>query len=418
MKKLLPLILFLLSIKVHAQNIGIGTNTPDPSAQLDVSSTQRGFLPPRMTFAQRNAIVNPAAGLIIYCTDCGQGGQLLIFSGGTWSSLQLGSVNVPTANISSLNCAGATNNGTLTAGTAASGVNSVVPYTGGNGGAYTAQSINSTGVTGLTATLAAGTLANGNGNLTYTISGTPATSGTASLALSIGGQSCTLSRTVNLGGQIGATPHTCGVTNVHNPAKTYGTMTDQQGNVYKTIVIGNQEWMAENLKTTLYRNGVAIPNVTNATQWRGLTTGAWCSYNNDAQYDCPYGKMYNWYTVVDSRNLCPTGWHVPSDAEWTTLTNTLGGEGIAGGKMKSTGTQYWLSPNTGATNESGFSGLPGGLRNDDGAFFNLGNYGGWWSSSQDDATIARYRYLDYYFANANGSSNLKANGFSVRCVRD
>jgi len=132
------------------------------------------------------------------------------------------------------------------------------------------------------------------------------------------------------GGQTGITQHTCGATNVHNPDKTYGTMTDQQGNVYKTIVIGTQEWMAENLKTTIYRNGNAIANITDYTQWSGLTTGAWASYANDSQLDCPYGKLYNWYAVADPRHVCPTGWHVPTDGEWTSLTDYLGGEAISG----------------------------------------------------------------------------------------
>jgi uncharacterized protein (TIGR02145 family) len=141
------------------------------------------------------------------------------------------------------------------------------------------------------------------------------------------------------GSQIGSSFHNCGATNVHNPDKTYGTMTDQQGNVYKTIVIGTQEWMAENLKTSIYRNGEAIANVTDGNQWSGLTTGAWCYYENNSQYDCPYGKLYNWFAVSDSRKVCPTGWHVPTQGEWTTLTNYLGGESIAGGKMKSTSSQ-------------------------------------------------------------------------------
>jgi len=102
-------------------------------------------------------------------------------------------------------------------------------------------------------------------------------------------------------------PHSCGAPKVHNPAKSYGSMTDQQGNVYKTIVIGSQEWMAENLKTSIYRNGEPIENVTDNAQWVGLATGARCYYNNDSQYECPYGKLYNWYAVADPRNLCPTG---------------------------------------------------------------------------------------------------------------
>jgi uncharacterized protein (TIGR02145 family) len=323
--------------------------------------------------------------------------------------------------ISTLGCADAVNNGTLTAGSAANNVSSVVPYNGGNGGTHNGQTVTSTGVTGLTATLPAGTFANGSGSLTYTISGTPASSGTASFALSIGGKTCTLTRTVNANGQTSITAHTCGADSVHNPAKTYGTMTDQQGNVYKTIVIGTQEWMAENLKTTIYRNGNAIANVTGNNQWADLTTGAWCYYNNNSQYDCPYGKLYNWYAVADSRNVCPTGWHVPTDAEWTTLTSFLGGETVAGGKMKSTGLQYWFSPNQAATNESGFSGLPGGYRYYGGSysFGSVGSGGDWWSSTQSSSPNAWSRGLGYSSGSAGRYDvGSKRAGFSVRCLRD
>jgi uncharacterized protein (TIGR02145 family) len=315
-------------------------------------------------------------------------------------------------------CTSATNSGTLTSGTAASGVSSSVPYTGGNGGTHNGQTVTSTGVTGLTATLVAGSFASGSGSLTYTISGTPANSGTANFALSIGGQTCTLSRTVNVG--------SCGATNVHNPVLTYGSMTDQDGNVYKTIVIGTQEWMAENLRARTYRNGVAIPLVTDQTQWAAnwnignpLQQPMMCWYNNDsATYACPYGRLYNWYAVTSSNNVCPTGWHVPSDVEWTTLTDFLGGENVAGGKMKSTGTQYWYSPNTAADNSSGFSGLPGGVRNNNGTFGGIGVGGFWWSSTENLSNIAWGRQLDYASGYALRSTYAKANGYSVRCLRD
>jgi uncharacterized protein (TIGR02145 family) len=319
--------------------------------------------------------------------------------------------------ITALNCGSATNNGTLTQGTAASGVSSSVPYTGGNGGTHNGQTVTSTGVTGLTATLVAGTFANGAGSLTYNITGTPSASGTANFALNIGGQTCTLSRTVNSGGS--SSSASCGATNVHNPNLTYGSMTDQDGNTYKTIVIGTQEWMAENLKASHYRNGDLIPVVTNPNTWAGLSTGATCWYNNDsATYNCPYGKLYNWYAAVDARNLCPAGWHVPTDAEWTTLGNYLGGDAIAGGKMKSTGTQYWQSPNTAADNSSGFSGLPGGYRANYGTFFDIGNYGFWWSSTEFDPNFAWYRYLDYGYGNVYIGYSYKLDGFSVCCLRD
>ena len=213
--------------------------------------------------------------------------------------------------------------------------------------------------------------------------------------------------------------HSCGATNLHNPAKTYGTMTDQQGNVYKTIVIGTQEWMAENLKVSHYRNGNPIPLITNSSIWAQLNTGATCWYNNDSvTYNCPYGKLYNWYAVADQRNVCPTGWHVPSDTEWTTLTTFLGGELVAGGKMKSTGTQYWTSPNSDADNSSGFSGLPGGLRYFAGALDDIGYNGYWWSSSQFNGNSAWYRGL-YYGLSTVGRTNFnKLSGFSVRCLKD
>lgn len=191
------------------------------------------------------------------------------------------------------------------------------------------------------------------------------------------------------------------------------------GYTYASIVLGNgQEWMAENLRTTKYRNGDNITNVTDNAQWDLLTTGAWVHYSNDSQYENPYGKLYNWHAVADTRNVCPAGWHVPTDAEWTVLTNYLGGESVAGGKMKSTGTQYWQSPNQDATNESGFSGLPGGYRFSIGPFSHVGGYGGWWSSTEGNTYNAWTRDLDYSSGSVSRGYYGKGNGFSVRCLRD
>ncbi len=159
------------------------------------------------------------------------------------------------------------------------------------------------------------------------------------------------------------------------------------------VVIGTQVWKTRNLDVTTYRNGDPIPQVTDPTQWINLTTGAWCYYENNTANGTVYGKLYNWYAVNDSRGLAPTGYHVPSDAEWTTLTTFLGGEGVAGGKMKSTDTSLWQSPNTSATNESGFTGLPGGCRSDDGAFDDVGDGGDWWSSSENGTASAWFRSL-------------------------
>jgi len=196
------------------------------------------------------------------------------------------------------------------------------------------------------------------------------------------------------------------------------------GYTYSSIVLGNgQEWMAENLRTNVYANGDPIPNITDGTQWAYLTTGAWAHNNNDSQYENPYGKLYNWYAVNDTRNVCPTGWHVPSDTEWTTLVAYLEilGQNTPGGHMKSTGTQYWLSPNTDATNESGFSGLPGGYRFAIGTFFNsgsLGMLGSWWLSTEVSSNVAMYRTLIYTNGLVGGIDNNKPSGFSVRCLRD
>ncbi len=205
-----------------------------------------------------------------------------------------------------------------------------------------------------------------------------------------------------------------------NPSLTYGSVTDQEGNKYATIRIGNQEWMAENLKTTKYCNGDPIPNVMNNTLWQNLVSGAWAHYNNDSQYDTTYGKLYNWFAVNDSRNVCPCGWHVPTDPEWTILADYLGGVSVASGKLKSTGTQYWKSPNKSATNESGFSGLPGGHRSTNGTFYNMGTFGYWWSSTEFNSNpfSALNRDLYYNIQNFVWVHNYKKSGFSVRCIKD
>jgi uncharacterized protein (TIGR02145 family) len=219
----------------------------------------------------------------------------------------------------------------------------------------------------------------------------------------------------------------CDPSNIYNPDLTYGTMTDQQGRVYKTIVIGTQEWMAENLNTSIYRNGDAIPTGLSNADWDNTINtqqGAYAYYNNYASsYACPYGKLYNWYACVDARQLCPIGWHVPTDAEWSVLTSYLGGEDVAGGKMKTIGTiedgtGLWLSPNTDATNNSGFSGAPGGGRYVNSDYSNIGDRGMWWSSSESSTGIAWLRILRYNNGNAFRWSNIKQQGFSVRCLRD
>ncbi len=193
---------------------------------------------------------------------------------------------------------------------------------------------------------------------------------------------------------------------------------DADGNNYSVVKIGTQTWMAENLKTTAYRNGVTIDNVTDSNLWTVLLTGAWCDYSNTTANGNKYGHLYNWYAVDDIRKIAPTGWHVPTDAEWTILPDYLGGESLAGAKLKESGLSHWLYPNNGATNETGFFGLPGALRYPNGLFNSLGYEGNWWSSNQGNTTSTVGRTLtslDSYLFRASG---LKQYGFSVRCVKD
>ena len=200
------------------------------------------------------------------------------------------------------------------------------------------------------------------------------------------------------------------------------TVNDIEGNVYKIVTIGTQVWMAENLKTTQYSNGDQIANVMDATAW-ATSTGGYCWYNNDAtSYKATYGALYNWKAIDlasnGGKNICPTGWHIPTDAEWTTLTTTLGGESVAGGKMKESGTAHWTSPNTGATNESGFSALPTGVRYGANGFKWVGTSGSFWSSTSSDASNAWRRNIGNVGANVGRGIDDKQTGISVRCVKD
>lgn len=284
MKNSFFLLAVLLFISLaQAQNVGIGTSAPAASAQLDVSSATKGFLPPRMTQTQRDAMTNPVPGLMIWCNNCvAPAGELQVFNGISWTN--------------------------MSGGTTASG----------------------------------------------------------------------------------------------------------------TVAICSQGWVVKNLDVDRYRNGEPIPKVTNNAAWDVLTTGAYCYYNNDsATYAATYGKMYNWYAVNDARGLAPAGWHIPTDAELGTLSTCLGGDAVAGGAMKETGTTHWVSPNTGATNSSGFTALPGGYRSSAGSF-SIGLEGNWWSSTEFNTEEARYRNLLYVNGNlgGGGTTTSKRNGFSVRCLRD
>ena len=208
------------------------------------------------------------------------------------------------------------------------------------------------------------------------------------------------------------------ITDIPTSSKTisfnYTACTDFDNNKYATVQIGTQIWMAENLKTTHYKNGTTITNVTDNAAWAALATGAYCNYNNDANSASTYGRLYNWY-AVNTGNLCPTGWHAPSDAEWVTLTTYLGGASIAGGKLKAT--TLWNSPNTGATNSSGFTALPGGVRSYEGMYYGMGYAGFFWCSTEDNS-LAFFRGMNNNNSDVGASLSNKAYGYYVRCVKD
>jgi uncharacterized protein (TIGR02145 family) len=202
------------------------------------------------------------------------------------------------------------------------------------------------------------------------------------------------------------------------------TVTDVDGNVYNNVSIGPQVWMTENLKTSRYNDGTSIPNITDNTAWSALTTGAYSDYRNNFSNSTTYGRLYNWYAVDAAsnggKNVCPTGWHVPTDAEWTTLITCLGGESVAGGKLKENGTTHWTTPNTGATNEKDFTALPGGYRQRDGTYSDMGSLGRWWSSSK--STTAGGAWLMSMFSSSTKATGAYGRfnraGLSVRCVGD
>lgn len=225
--------------------------------------------------------------------------------------------------------------------------------------------------------------------------------------------------------------HSCGADSVHNPLLTYDSIADLDGNVYKTIAIGNQIWMAENLKTSRYTNGDIIPLVTTNNDWINLyntQSGAYCWFNNDITKDCPYGKLYNWHVVNDSRKVCPLGWHVSTAQEWVDLALFIdpNGGGVNGGStggdlLKSKGAQYWLNNSSlFSNNATGFSGITTGYRQNDGIFFNFGLAALFWTSTPLPSlpNQAYFNALSNFGTGIIYSYGPKDNGICIRCIKD
>ena len=224
----------------------------------------------------------------------------------------------------------------------------------------------------------------------------------------------------------------CGNNSTEPKADNSITVTDVDGNVYRTVKIGNQLWMAENLKVTHFRNGKEIPHVEDIMTWRSLSESAYCNPKDGEANVNKYGRLYNAYAVDDINNLAPAGWHVPNEAEWQTLIGFLGDSLVAGGKMKTTGTLeggngLWYSPNTSATNSSGFSALPGGYRYEDGSHSNMGARVAYRTSTKDDSSSVRIYWLIYDRSSVFGARDQNNDlgfsddpryGYPVRCVRD
>ncbi|WP_353085074.1 FISUMP domain-containing protein [Flavobacterium sp.] len=220
----------------------------------------------------------------------------------------------------------------------------------------------------------------------------------------------------------------------HSYSQTPGNgVTDIDGNNYNSVIIGTQEWMKENLNVSKYSDGTPIPQVTSSGQWANVTTGAWCYYNNDPANGIVYGKIYNWYAVAGiydaasaanpslRKQLAPTGWHVPTNIELLELSNYLGGGSLAGGKLKESGLTHWTSPNLGANNESGFTGIPGAGRNLVGDYYySIGERGEWWCSTENtnNPLGASEYYLHHNYGSLYIASAGKKNGLSVRCLNN
>jgi len=193
-------------------------------------------------------------------------------------------------------------------------------------------------------------------------------------------------------------------------------MSDIDGNVYKTVVIGTQTWMAENLKATKYKDGTAIPNVTDIIKWNSSTSGAYCWYDNNPGFKDVYGALYNGYTI-DANKLCPANWHIPTKAEWDILSEFLGGTTVAGGKLKETGLTHWLNPNLGANNDIGFTALPaGGIIQGKNVKLNIQTF--WWASTVYQTDLHTTKAVNYQNGTMAEGGGYPTDGYSIRCVKN
>ena len=451
MKKILLSALLFCSLITNAQvGIGVSVANIEPSAQLEVKSTNKGLLTPRMNEAQKNAINNPAAGLLVYQTDGTSG--FYYYDGSAWKQGATDTASLSSRINTKLSLSD-TSNMLLAYRT---GLNDRVKYTDTSDMllAYRTGLNNKLNIVDTLAMLSPYLRKADTASLSERIN-TKLNSSVIDLGIRTGdiiywdenlrkfrilapgtaGQVLKMSSGTNPVPVWGTDATTS--TTAFSPCGT--TITDIDGNSYNTVLIGSQCWTKENLRVRKYNNGTAIGfNAEGgsggiSSTWENSTIGLHAIYASDSTTTpsnlTKYGYLYNWYAAkgifttgniasTDTLNICPEGWHVPTYAEWTTLFTELGGESVAGGMMKSKGTAYWNSPNTGATNESGFLALPGGYRMQNGSFNDIRNSVIFWSDTENDNSSAWCNSLSNSNAFVSRNSSDKRIGACIRCIRN
>lgn len=322
---------------------------------------------------------------------------------------------VPVGTSDSIKIEFAKHNGFLLAGEEAIGVSSEIPYFGSNLGTYPSQESNSTGITGLKAILAAGRFSDTNGTLHIDITGYAPEAGEASFEFLVAGRSFTLKRRINVSAA------SCGARKVHNyKILNYDIVSDADGNKYFTVLLNNKRWMAENLRTTRFSNGEVIPEIEVKEEWDTVNTPARCWYNNDQDnFECPYGKLYNYYCISDtSKNVCPLGWRIPDAEDWNEVITLFGGENQAAEAMKSAADNFWANSSSPGLNTSGFSGLAGGQRTETAGFSGHTFEGNWWVAA--DSTVNNLQSITFRHSERKVSKRnpAKNSGLSIRCVKN